>query len=238
MKNDVSEITGNVKTYFAELKNVKPLTKKVERELLIDYKVNNNLVARNKVIQANLKYACKLASAYRNRGVSYSDLISEANMGLIDAIERFDLNQDVKLISYSKWWIMQRMQSAILKKNRMPESELPADNEPQISDEEDYSGQVIKNAKCDDTFIIDEESRQDETNKKQLVEDLTSCLTDKEMDIINMYYGRQPYGQGYTLDHIGKKYHLTKERIRQIITKSFRKIRSSAMLIDSSYLSI
>ena len=137
MKNEVSEITDGVKNYFGSLKNSKPLTKKAEKELIIDYKENKNLASRNKLITANLRYACKLASAYRNRGVSFEDLISEANDGLIEAIEKFDVTKDVKLISYSKWWIMQRMQAAIEKRNRMPESELPTDTDSQMNDAED-----------------------------------------------------------------------------------------------------
>ena len=101
------DIDETVKSYFDGLKEFKPLSKKEERELLWKYKIGNDISARNKLINANLRYACKMASAYRNRGVSFSDLISEANMGLIEAIDKFDMSNDVKIISYSKWWIMQ-----------------------------------------------------------------------------------------------------------------------------------
>ena len=232
MKNEVSEITDGVKNYFGSLKNSKPLTKKVEKELIIDYKENKNLASRNKLITANLRYACKLASAYRNRGVSFEDLISEANDGLIEAIEKFDVTKDVKLISYSKWWIMQRMQAAIEKRNRMPESELPTDTDSQMNDAEDDEPQVLREGRVDDAFIIGEEVEQSEASRKALLENLMCSLTDRENDIINMYYGRAPYGDGYTLGEIGKKYNLTKERIRQIIERSFRKIRSSALMMD------
>jgi RNA polymerase primary sigma factor len=63
-----------------------------------------------------------------------------------------------------------------------------------------------------------------------------SILSDREADIINMYYGRCGYREN-TLEDIGKKYNLTKERVRQIMESAFRKIRSESMLVDNKYLS-
>ena len=96
------EIDAAVKQYFDSLSGFKTLTKEEEHELLREYRYHNDMNARNKLITSNLRYACKLANAYRDRGVSYSELISEANDGLLEAIDKFDIRQDVKLISYSK----------------------------------------------------------------------------------------------------------------------------------------
>ncbi len=233
------EIDSAVKQYFDSLAHYKTLTKEEEHELLVEYKQHNNLNARNKLITCNLRYACKLANAYRNRGVSYSELISEANDGLLEAIDKFDLRQDVKLISYSKWWIMQRMQNAIIKKNRMPASELPVDHEDQYDDDlEDGEGavKVKQDAYDEDKFIVDDDNLEDEKNVKSFIENIMSILSDREADIINMYYGRCGYREN-TLEDIGKKYNLTKERVRQIMESAFRKIRSESMLVDNKYLS-
>lgn len=233
------EIDSAVKQYFDSLAHYKTLTKEEEHELLVEYKQHNNLNARNKLITCNLRYACKLANAYRNRGVSYSELISEANDGLLEAIDKFDLRQDVKLISYSKWWIMQRMQNAIIKKNRMPASELPVDHEDQYDDDLE-DGEVAVKVKQDaydeDKFIVDDDNLEDEKNIKSFIENIMSILSDREADIINMYYGRCGYREN-TLEDIGKKYNLTKERVRQIMESAFRKIRSESMLVDNKYLS-
>ena len=173
------EIDSTVKQYFDSLANFKTLTKEEEHELLVEYRQHNNLNARNKLITANLRYACKLAHAYRNRGVSYSDLISEANDGLLEAIDKFDLKQDVKLISYSKWWIMQRMQNAIIKKNRMPGSELPCDYEDQYDDdtEEDVAAVKVKQDPYEDKFIVDDDNLEDEKNIKSFIENIMSILS-------------------------------------------------------------
>ena len=229
------EIDESVKCYYDSLKSCKPLSKTEEHELIRQYRLHNDIEARNKLITANLKYACQLANSYRNKGVSYSELISEANDGLIESIDKFDLEQDVKLISYSKWWIMQKMQIAITKKLQMPSSELPTDNEMPLEDNDDI---FIENTRdlSNDTFLTSDEENEDEVNNMEFIEKLLSTLSDRESDMINMYYGRCGYKEN-TLEQIGKKYKLTKERVRQIIETAFRKIRSESMVVDSKYLS-
>lgn len=230
------EIDDTVKLYYDSVKPYTPLSKFEEHELIKQYRLHNDIEARNKVITANLKYACQLANNYRNRGVSYSDLISEANNGLIEAMDKFDLDQDVKFISYSKWWIMQKMQIAINKKAQMPYSELPTDHEAQLEEGENETAIVSNQNMFEDTFITEDEENEDEINTMEFIEKVLSTVSEREADIINMYYGRCGYEEN-TLEEIGKKYNLTKERVRQIMETAFRKIRSVSMVEDSKYLS-
>ena len=230
------EIDAAVKQYFDSLSGFKTLTKEEEHELLREYRYHNDMNARNKLITSNLRYACKLANAYRDRGVSYSELISEANDGLLEAIDKFDIRQDVKLISYSKWWIMQKMQNAITKRNRMPQSEIPSDNEDQYDLDDNEPAVKAKADPFLDEFIIDDDNLEDERNVARFIESIMSILSSREADIINMYYGRGGYREN-TLEDIGKKYNLTKERVRQIMETAFRKIRSESMIVDNKYLS-
>jgi RNA polymerase primary sigma factor len=236
MKCNPIDIDETVKSYFDGLKEFKPLSKKEERELLWKYKIGNDISARNKLINANLRYACKMASAYRNRGVSFSDLISEANMGLIEAIDKFDMSNDVKIISYSKWWIMQKMQAAIEKRNRMPESEIPEERDTPILDDDEDTAVENKKMTRDDSFIIETERCEDEREDLDFIEEILRTLSERESDMVNMYFGRCGYDEN-TLDEIGKKYKLTKERVRQIIEGAFRKLRTKSMLVDSKFLS-
>lgn len=237
MKYDfVNDVDETVKNYFNSLKNYKALSKKEEHELIRDYRNNHNINARNRLINSNLKYACKLASSFRNRGISYSDLISEANNGLIEAIDKFDLSKDVKLISYSKWWIIQKMQNILEKESRMPETDLP-DERQSIEIDDDNS--VMDDSQAysyDNTFMTDSEIDEDERDKSEYVENIMRILDDRECDMINMYFGRCGYNE-LTLDEIGKKYNLTKERVRQIIETALKKLRSQSMLVGSKYLS-
>lgn len=221
--------------YITSIKDFPPLKKEEERSLLRAYKLNNDLSARDLLIKSNLRYACKLASGFKSYGLPLTDLISEANKGLIDAIERFDLSNDVKVISYSKWWIIQRMQNAIVRKTRMPESELP------YQGADDYDNDAIFDATGNigeerPEFIVNDEEKTDARCDTDFIEDIMSILSDREADILNMYYGRCGYKEN-TLDEIGKKYNLTKERVRQIMRTALNKIRSESMKSDSQYLS-
>ena len=231
------EIDSAVKQYFDSLASFRVLTKTEEHRLLEEYRLHNDLNARNKLITSNLRYACKLANTFRNKGVSYSELISVANDGLLEAIDKFDLSQDVKLISYSKWWIMQKMQNAITRKNRMPAAELPTEKDEEYDDEK-LESPIIKaqGELYHREFVIEDDELEDEKNVKGFIEDIMSILSDREADIINMYYGRCGYREN-TLEDIGKKYNLTKERVRQIMESAFRKIRSESMMVDNKYLS-
>lgn len=229
MKNEV--IDEGTKNYFNSLQNVKPLTKNEEHKLMLRYKNKNDLNARNKLITSNLRYASQMASEYRDMGMSYNELIAEANDGLIKAIDKFDISQDVKLISYAKWWIRQGIETAINKRNRLPESDLPEDRtfSAAATDGDDYE------EKIDDAFAV-ESSGDEDKERNEFIENLLTVLTPREADILNLYYGR--YGEKpKTLEEIGKKYKLTKERVRQIMEKALLKVRSKCMLADCKYLS-
>lgn len=224
-------IDEGTKRYFDALKDVKPLTKSEERKLMLRYKNQNDINARNQLITSNLRYASQMASSYCDMGMTYNELIAEANDGLIKAIDKFDLSQDVKLISYAKWWIRQGIENAINKKNRFPESDLPEDRtlSAAATDGDDYEESV------DDAFAV-ESTTEEEKERNEFLEHLLDGLTTREADIINLYYGRCGE-KPKTLEEIGKKYKLTKERVRQIMEKALLKVRSKCMLVDCKYLS-
>jgi RNA polymerase primary sigma factor len=230
MDNKHLDIDECVENYFKNLKQFKPLKKEEERKLIEAYKLRNDISARNKLIEHNLKYACQLANTYRNKGLSFSDLISEANNGLIDAIEKYDIKQDVKLISYSKWWIIQRMQAALERENKLPRETL----EIESSEESFYNDEMYDENSCLD-YEDNDFDYNEIMNNKYLIERITSQISDRERDIVYRYYGINQ-NERYTLEEIGKEYKLTKERVRQIIDKAMTKMRSEALLIDNSYL--
>lgn len=221
------DIDEGIKEYFKTLKNFKPLKKKDEQVLLKEYLVNGNINARNVLIQSNLKYACSIANSYRGRGVDFSELISEANNGLIEGIEKFDMSKDVKVITYAKWWIIQRLNAYLNNKNKIKTDELPTEHEEQVYNDDGVSEKVEK--EHSENYIvndIDFEKNNNET--KERVNILLSTLNERERDIVSLYYGL--YGDYYNLDDIGESYNLTKERVRQIIETSFKKIRTQALV--------
>jgi len=107
-----------LQNYLREISKFETLSREEEHELGIRAR-NGDQEAMNKLIRANLKFVVKIASRYQNRGLSLSELISEGNIGLIKAIEKFDPDKDIKLISYAIWWIRQRIMLAVSEKSSL-----------------------------------------------------------------------------------------------------------------------
>ncbi len=111
-----------LQSYLGEIARIKPLSREKEIELAIKAKQGDKK-ALDKLVTANLKFVVKVAARYQNRGLTLSELISEGNMGLIKAIEKFDPERHNKLISYAVWWIKQKILFALAEKTtviRMP----------------------------------------------------------------------------------------------------------------------
>ncbi len=107
-----------LQNYLNEISRFKTLSREEEHDLAL--KANSgDKEALNKLIQSNLKFVVKIATRYQNRGLSLSELISEGNIGLIKAIEKFDPGKDIKLISYAIWWIKQRIMLAVSEKSSL-----------------------------------------------------------------------------------------------------------------------
>ncbi|HOC94654.1 MAG TPA: RNA polymerase sigma factor RpoD/SigA [Candidatus Cloacimonadota bacterium] len=107
-----------LQSYLKEISHYKTLSREEEHDLALRAR-DGDAEAMNKLIQANLKFVVKIASRYQNRGLSLSELISEGNIGLIKAVEKFDPDKGIKLISYAIWWIKQRIMLAVSEKSSM-----------------------------------------------------------------------------------------------------------------------
>jgi len=111
-----------LQTYLNQIADIEPLSREEEHKLALKAKKGDQ-AAIEKLVTSNLKFVVKIAAKYQNRGLSLSELISEGNMGLIKAIEKFDPKLHNKLISYAVWWIRQKILFALAEKTsviRMP----------------------------------------------------------------------------------------------------------------------
>lgn len=75
--------------------------------------------AKDKIVTANLRFVVNVAKKYQNHGLDLLDLVSEGNIGLLTAIERFDVTKGFHFISYAVWWIRQAILKSICEKSRM-----------------------------------------------------------------------------------------------------------------------
>ncbi|MFP3959180.1 MAG: RNA polymerase sigma factor RpoD/SigA [Spirochaetaceae bacterium] len=104
--------------YLKEINKIPLLTREEEDKYARAAAVGNKS-AKDKLVQANLRFVVNVAKKYQNQGLPLSDLISEGNIGLMNAIERFDVDKGYHFISYAVWWIRQAILKAICEKSRM-----------------------------------------------------------------------------------------------------------------------
>jgi len=111
---DVSSLS----VYLREINKIPLLTREEEVELAQKAKQGDK-DAKEKLIKANLRFVVNVAKKYQNQGLTLSDLISEGNLGLITAVDKFDVEKGYHFISYAVWWIKQSILKAICEKSRM-----------------------------------------------------------------------------------------------------------------------
>ncbi len=222
------EKLDEIDSYFSEIEKYHPLSSNEEKKLAKKIKMGDSK-ALDKLVNANLKFVVSYAKQYRKSGVPFSDLISEGNLGLIKAAQRFDETKGVKFISYAVWWIRTSIQECINRYNGNVE-EINCDYSYTFdnckSTEYELSSQAVNNE-----F---EEELSDLQSREVTVAELMKTLKQREVKILSLYFGLYD-GKEMTLDEIGQEMNLTKERVRQIKDKALVKLKVNALSSDEFY---
>ncbi|MBO5608677.1 MAG: RNA polymerase sigma factor RpoD/SigA [Treponema sp.] len=103
--------------YLKEINKIPLLTREQETELAVKAAAGDKK-AKETIVNANLRFVVNVAKKYQNQGLDLLDLISEGNIGLLTAIDRFDVSKGYHFISYAVWWIRQAILKAICEKSR------------------------------------------------------------------------------------------------------------------------
>ena len=257
-----------IKLYLREIGQVKLLTPQEEIELAARIKKGDKK-AREHMIKANLRLVVKIARDYEGIGLPLLDLISEGNIGLMKAVERFDPAKGGKLSTYGSWWIKQSIKRALANQSktiRLPvhlvdkiskmrrvamqlqeefgreptDEELaeelqttasriaqmrmasirPASLDAPIGDDESNSfSEVVQDENADTPY----EMLEDKTVTGML-EDMVKKLDPREATILRYRFGLDG-GSERTLEEVGEKFNVTRERVRQIQNIALRKMR-------------
>jgi len=261
----------SVGTYLKEIARVPLLTR--EEEIKISKAAQKgDEKALNHMIEANLRFVVSVAKGYRNRGLSFLDLINEGNLGLMKAARTFDPERGVRFVSYAVWWIRQSILAAILDKAdivRIPQSQtkkirkinkkveamqLKAGgpvSDSEVMKKADIDRETLNEVQqfahgylsLDTTHVGDSEKpimdflsnpkEVDNLEKKLMDLDLTTkiqealkTLDQRDGKILTWRYGLDGQ-ESQTLDEIGKRLNISKERVRQIEERAMKKIRGS-----------
>jgi RNA polymerase primary sigma factor len=260
----------NIGLYLREISQVPLLTPKEEIKLAGQIK-RGSKKAREKMITANLRLVVKIAHDFSNYGLPLLDLVSEGNIGLMKAVERFDPMKGGKLSTYASWWIKQSIKRALANQSktiRLPvhlvdkigkirrvsaqmteelgrepsNDELaeelglseakvahlknvavrPASLDAKINADDDTAfGDLVSDERAEDPFaaLRDKDLREE-------VGDLLDVLDPRERKIISFRFGLGG-GKERTLEEVGRKFGVTRERIRQLQNIALLKMRKA-----------
>src|SRR5437899_1154576 len=257
-----------IKLYLREIGQVKLLTPQEEIDPAARIKKGDKK-AREQMIKANLRLVVKIARDYEGIGLPLLDLISEGNIGLMKAVERFDPAKGGKLSTYGSWWIKQSIKRALANQSktiRLPvhlvdkiskmrrvamklqeefgreptDDELaeelgisaarvgqmrtaairPASLDAPIGDDDSNNfSEVVQDENADTPY----EHLEEKTVTKMLQE-MIKTLDEREGTIIRYRFG-QAGGSEKTLEEVGQKFGVTRERVRQIQNIALNKLR-------------
>jgi RNA polymerase sigma-32 factor len=105
---------GNLAVYLQEIKKFPMLTAEEEYMLAKRYKEHGDSDAAHKLVTSHLRLVAKIAMGYRGYGLPVTDLISEGNVGIMQAVKRFDPEKGFRLATYAMWWIRAQIQEYVL----------------------------------------------------------------------------------------------------------------------------
>ena len=100
--------------YLDRIKSTPLLTAEQERQLARRIREHSDPIAREQMVQANLRLVVKIAKEYSNPGMTLGDLVAEGNLGLLRAVEDFDPDAGVRFSTYAAWWIKQSIKRAMI----------------------------------------------------------------------------------------------------------------------------
>jgi RNA polymerase primary sigma factor len=275
LEGECTQSAEPMQVYLREIGRVPLLTQQQESDLAKRIKRGDHK-AREHMIKANLRLVVKIAHDYDGLGLPLLDLISEGNIGLMNAVERFDPKKGAKMSTYASWWIKQAMRRALSNQSRtirlpvhvadkmnrlkrlsyrftdqvgreptdaeladrcnVPTNEVaqlrtlglrPNSLEAPIGDDDNNRfGDIIE----DEAALTPHELFRIKMMRQEIPQHL-KYLTPREAEVISLRFGLDGQ-EPRTLDEVGKKFKVTRERIRQIQDMPLTKLRRRLERLD------
>ena len=217
--------------YIEEIASGQPLSDEEERTLADKIKIGD-ASALEKLTKANLKYVVSLAHQYRNRGLGEDDLISEGNIGMMYAAQKFDGSRGIRFVVFAAPYIRNAMeeaikeQTALYKLPRNEKSKFEQKRARAISIDQPVPVGSSNNFTLQHVLENDNAQHADENLNQEIlsaaIQKGLDILDEREKRVITYIYGLS--GAHYTMAEIAEDMGLKRERVRQIRNKALRKL--------------
>ena len=213
--------TPSVKKYMSEIKKA-PLLDRDEETALANEAKAGSVKARRRLVECNLRFAVQVAKQYQGMGLELEDLIQVANLGLFEAVERFDPSRGVKFISFAVWYVRAELQKALNDLSRV----VRIPSHKTMTEGKDFStlstskkvGEDEDSETYADRYLAGEQAKakHEVTDLKELLNVALNSLKPKQRDAVKMFYG---IDREYPMhmEHIAEELEVTGERARQLV---------------------
>lgn len=226
--------------YLREIRRYPTLPR--EEEVALAHRVRDgDAEALEALVRANLRFVVSVAKQFEHRGVPLDDLVSEGNLGLVRAAERFDETRGVRFLSYAVWWIRQGVIQALRAQSRMvrtpPAATARRGDGAALAAVERRELSLDAPVRAEDTttlgeVIADERTpTPDETveasGSRPSLSRVLALLTPRDAEIIRLHFGLDEIGP-LTPEEVGSLLALEPVQVRQRLTAALAHLRRSA----------
>ena len=221
-KNQISNLpipsVGGLSIYLAQIKKFPMLDAEEEYMLAKNWRENGNLKAAHKLVTSHLRLVAKIAMGYRGYGLPVNELISEGNIGLMQAVKKFDPDKGFRLATYAMWWIKASIQEYVLRSWSLVKMGTTTAQKKLFFNLKKLKNQIAPQSEGD--------------LRDEYVDEIANKLDVSKNEVISM--NRRLSEEPKTLEELSIKYKISRERIRQIETKAFEKLQKSMINASKS----
>ncbi len=262
LKKSITPNTDELQSYIKDLKKIPVISHERQEEIFLELKKelltkNDKEKLLNELVLGNLRFVISVAKMYQNQGLELLDLISEGNIGLIKAAERFDPSSGFKFISYAVWWVKQsilaslnensrtiRIPSNVIQETQKQIKNVEMDEDIHLINKNDsfidvsipYCISLGQEINEDGDQIIDiipnknADNPENSLNTKDEIKKRVSLMLSVLDDREKLIIERYYGLTGIesNLDDLGEYFGCTKERIRQLRDKAIKKLRNES----------
>lgn len=263
MKKSILTNTTEIQHYIKDIRKIPVITH--DRQLEIFKRLKEKDLSKivredlyRELVIGNLRFVISIAKSYQNQGMDIMDLISEGNIGLIKAAERFDPNNDVKFISYAVWWVRQSIMASLnenartiripsnlvqeaqkqkkVNKGNMDTFHTAINNDEGFDTSLPYCVGLYNQVNDDGDQLIDLIPNENSENPEDSVNSIEE-IKKKVALMLNILDDREKViieryygltGIESNLEDLGEEFGCTKERIRQLRDKAIKKLRNES----------